>query len=94
MSRFILNLILTAALLSAMSISAQQPVNERVHDKVANTEAPRIQFAGKQQSTNLFRSPAASVTADFSCQSAGSAGTVWEEDFDDGATGSTLDSPE
>ena len=94
MSRFILNLILTAVLLSAMSISAQQPVNERVHDKVANTEAPRIQFAGKQQSANLFRSPAASVTADFSCQSAGSAVTVWEEDFDDGATGWTLDSPE
>ena len=58
-------------------MSAQRPMNERVHDKVATKEAPRIQFVGKKQGPNLFQSAAASVTADFSWQRAGSAVTVW-----------------
>ena len=34
------------------------------------------------------------MTADFSCQSAGSAITVWEEDFDDGTDGWTFTNAE
>ena len=73
MKSFISSLILTGALWVSIPMSAQRPMNERVHDKVATKEAPRIQFVGKKQGPNLFQSAAASVTADFSCQSAGSA---------------------
>ena len=94
MKSFISSLILTGALLVSIPMSAQRPMNERVHDKVATKEAPRIQFVGKKQGPNLFQSAAASVTADFSCQSAGSAVTVWEEDFDDGTDGWTITNAE
>ena len=90
MKSFISSLILTGALWVSIPMSAQRPMNERVHDKVATKEAPRIQFVGKKQGPNLFQSAAASVTADFSCQSAGSAITVWKEDFDDGTDGWTF----
>ena len=94
MKSFISSLILTGALWVSIPMSAQRPMNERVHDKVATKEAPRIQFVGKKQGPNLFQSAAASVTADFSCQSAGSAITVWEEDFDDGTDGWTFTNAE
>ena len=94
MKSFISSLILTGALWVSIPMSAQRPMNERVHDKVATKEAPRIQFVGKKQGPNLFQSAAASVTADFSCQSAGSAVTVWEEDFDDGTDGWTFTNAE
>lgn len=92
MKSVIVNLILTTALWAVCPVGAQQWANERVHDRVAPTEeAPHISFAGKQSmKKQLFRSTSASVTADFSCQSTGSAVTVWEEDFDDGAEGWTL----
>lgn len=94
MKSFISSLILTGALWVSIPMSAQRPMNERVHDKVATKEAPRIQFVGKKQGPNLFQSAAASVTADFSCQSAGSAITVWKEDFDDGTDGWTFTNAE
>lgn len=94
MKSFISSLILTGALWVSIPMSAQRPMNERVHDKVATKEAPRIQFVGKKQGPNLFQSAAASVTADFSCQSAGSAITVWEENFDDGTDGWTFTNAE
>ena len=92
MKSVIVNLILTTALWAVCPVGAQQWANERVHDRVAPTEeAPHISFAGKQSmKKQLFRSTSASVTADFSCQSTGSAVTVWKEDFDDGAEGWTL----
>ena len=96
MKSVIVNLILTTALWAVCPVGAQQWANERVHDRVAPTEeAPHISFAGKQSmKKQLFRSTSASVTADFSCQSTGSAVTVWEEDFDDGSDGWTLTNTE
>lgn len=47
MKSFISSLILTGALWVSIPMSAQRPMNERVHDKVATKEAPRIQFVGK-----------------------------------------------
>lgn len=90
MKRVIANLILTIALCVVLSAGAQQQVNERIHDRVAPTHAPRISFIGKQSMPQLFRATAAGVTADFSCQGGGSAVTVWEEDFDDGMAGWTM----
>ena len=49
MKSFISSLILTGALWVSIPMSAQRPMNERVHDKVATKEAPRIQFVGKKQ---------------------------------------------
>ena len=90
MKNVFVNLILTMALCATLPTGAQQLVQERVHKRTAPTEAPRISFAGKQSAPHLFRSTAAGITADFSCQSAGSEVTMWEEDFDDGTEGWTL----
>ena len=49
MKSFISSLILTGALWVSIPMSAQRPMNERVHDKVATKEAPRIQFVGKNR---------------------------------------------
>ena len=94
MNRVVLTLILTIAFGTSVPMNAQQLVNERIHEKAVNQKAPRVSFAGKQAMPQLFRSTAAGVTADFSCQSAGSAVTVWEEDFDDGSAGWTLTNAE
>ena len=94
MNRVVLTLILTIAWGTSVPMNAQQFVNERIHEKAVNQKAPRVSFAGKQAMPQLFRSTAAGVTADFSCQSAGSAVTVWEEDFDDGSAGWTLTNAE
>ena len=53
MKSFISSLILTGALWVSIPMSAQRPMNERVHDKVATKEAPRIQFVGKKQGTEF-----------------------------------------
>lgn len=53
MKSFISSLILTGALWVSIPMSAQRPMNERVHDKVATKEAPRIQFVGKKTGTEF-----------------------------------------
>ena len=90
MKGVVVNLILTTLLCAAVPAGAQQQTNERVHNRVAPTEVPCVSFAGKQPVPHFLRATATGLTADFSCQSAGSAVTVWEEDFDDGAAGWTL----
>lgn len=54
MKSFISSLILTGALWVSIPMSAQRPMNERVHDKVATKEAPVFNSWGKNRDRICF----------------------------------------
>ena len=79
----------TVSLVLNKSPLVRETTKRRVEEAIAELNyVPNNNARGL--SSRITNALAASVTADFSCQSAGSAVTVWEEDFDDGTDGWTL----